>query len=139
EGLIRTTTLDLPNTLSDKQKHNFDKTDTELLGEAKEQIKRLASVVQYLGEPILGELEAKYHQYQNLFSQFSPQTDEFKYWFDGKELIERWWAEMDKLNIKIDRSKYYQTCAPQIVQKIDSGQYPDLIEFRDICWGKNQP
>lgn len=127
--LIRTATLDLPNTLPNKPKHNFDKTESELINEAQAQIRNLGEVIKYLGESTIGELETKYQYYQSLFSQFSIQTDEYKYWFHGKELMERWWAEMGATNLKIN--EYYRTCAPEI----DFTRYPDLIEFRDICWG----
>lgn len=70
--------------------------------------------------------------YQMFYRQFSAaefiERKLFIFWFDGKDVLKRWFGKIDS---KIGNSDDYCT---RMASRLSLSKYPDLAEFRDICW-----
>lgn len=71
--------------------------------------------------------------YQQHREQFTAQTffDDRRYlaWFDGKDLMGRWLAKRPR-KVTVTMREYCDWA----VSRIDFTPFPDLLEFRRICW-----
>jgi hypothetical protein len=148
-NLLRKYTLDLPNNLVNSEDiSNIINPPIPLNTQAKEKIDNLSKIIQYLGKEALALFESNLQDYQTQFRKFSIHTDDYKFWFFGKDVIHLWLKQPVLSEVittsKIDKTKrnerertflqsYYKKSAP----KIPFEKYPDLIAFRDICWGQN--
>lgn len=108
------------------------KDENELLKQALLEIDKLKRALNHINQKGDEYLKNRYEHYRDVFKQFSAQRADYKLWFHGKDTILLWWSSDLISKCSVKKETYYQ----EFASKIPFEKYPDLIEFRDICWGQ---
>jgi len=125
--------LDLTTHLFEEKKISQvrQQNENELLKKALSELDKLKRALSYINDKSDSHLKNRYEHYRDSFKQFSVQNPDYKLWFHGKDVMQLWWSSDLISKCSVPKETYYE----EFASKIPFDKYPDLLEFRDICWG----
>ena len=133
--IIRANQLDLPNRLTSTDGKLPRDDNNHLLTEQCEiRGKEIISQFQNLAQSVdLDRFTQQYHLFLMKFQEDSFFSNgDFQGWYHGKDLLAHWIEHPLIRRCNVSKTKYLKWS----VKNLDFSKYPDLIDFRDICWNQ---